>query len=354
MKFTKNLKSIKLFKNTKPLIIFFSLLTLTFLTTMMAGTQWAFKDFLEVTNWHYGLEYAILIMTFLSAHEFGHYIAAKLHKVDASLPYYIPFPFTFTINFGTFGAVIKTRTPIPSRKAMFDIGVAGPIAGFIVCTGYLIYGLINLPTIDYIYNLHPEYVAHFSGQIPKSGLFFGDTLYFKLLVNLFANPNGFLPPMNEIYHYPYLNVGWFGLFVTSLNMLPMGQLDGGHTTFSMFGGKVHSIIAKSVFGILLTIGIFASLGVLYQYFLEDIDSVMFFQFKSILFPALEFIAENIPILYSGWPGWLLWAILAKYVVKLNHPPVNDDSPLNTTRMIIGFLALVILLLSFSINGIYYI
>lgn len=337
---------------TKKLIVFFLLLIVTFVTCMVAGTQWAYKDYLEVTNWHYGIEYALLVIIFLSAHEFGHYIAARIHKVDATLPYYIPFPLTISINFGTFGAVIKTKTPIPNRRAMFDIGVAGPIAGFIVCTIYLIYGLMTLPGIDYIYHLHPEYIFHNGGRIPETGLFFGDTLYFHIFSKIFANQNGYLPPMNEIYHYPFLNVAWFGLFVTSLNMLPMGQLDGGHTIFAMFGEKIHYLIARIVFWILLFIGIGATLGVIYLIFQYEADSNWLLQLKNIFFPALDFINKHFPFVYKGWTGWLLWAILAKFAIKLKHPPVNDNTPLNPIRIAIGIFAILILVFSFSYNGIY--
>jgi membrane-associated protease RseP (regulator of RpoE activity) len=350
---TRNSESqISFFDKSKNFLIFISLLSATYLTCMIAGTQWAFKDYLEITNWHYGIEYATLLIIFLSAHEFGHYFAARLHKVEATLPYYIPFPLTISINFGTFGAVIKTKTPIPNRKAMFDIGVAGPIAGFIVCTAYLIYGLSTLPGIEYIYHLHPDYVTQLGGRIPNTGLYFGDTLYFHLLSSFFANPTGFLPPMNEIYHYPFLNVGWFGLFVTSLNMLPMGQLDGGHTTFSMFGDKVHFLIARIIFWILLIIGICASLGMFYIFFKIDMDNYWFYLAKDIFYPPLLYINNNFPIVYKGWSGWLLWAMLAKFAIKLRHPPVYDNTPLNPARMLVGALALIILMLSFSFNGIY--
>lgn len=340
------------FRKYKHLLIFFTLLCITFVTCMISGTQWAYQNFYEITNWHYGTTYAILILTFLSAHEFGHYFAARFHKVDATLPYYIPFPFTIALNFGTLGAVIKTRSPIPSRRALFDIGVSGPIAGFIVASGFLIYGLQTLPGIEFIYNIHPDYVGHLGGKIPETGLHFGDTLYYYILSKFFANPNGFLPPMNEIYHYPFLNVGWFGLFVTSLNMLPMGQLDGGHTTYSMFGEKVHRIISKTIFRILLTMGILSILGLLHEFFTENIDNSIFLAFKSFLFPALDYIKIKFPIIFQFWSGWLFWAVISKFALKLHHPPVEDNTPLGAGRMFIGFLTLGILVLSFAFNGVY--
>lgn len=339
---------------SKELAVFVLLFAATFVTCMISGTNWAGKNFFEVSNWYYGVEYAILILFFLTAHEFGHYIAAAIHKVDATLPYYIPFPFTFTINFGTFGAVIRTRAPIPSRKALFDIGVAGPIAGFLVCLFYLLYGFITLPSIDFLYSIHPEYLIKYGGSIPNAGLYFGDTILYSLLKYIFADASKFIPPMNEMYHYPFLNVGWFGLFVTSLNMLPLGQLDGGHAVYAMFGKKVHNFISDNIFRILLIIGIFAALGNLHLFFLMENDNGYFIAAKEVLMPVLDFIHLNAPFLYKGWAGWLIWALLSKFFLKLHHPPVNDETELNTGRKILGYFTFVILFLSFSYNGIYYV
>ncbi len=341
-------------KRSKFPFLHLGLFILTFITCMMSGTQWLSKDWTEVLNWHYGLTYAILILTFLSAHEFGHYFASKYHKVDATLPYYIPFPFTFALNFGTFGAVIKMRSQIPNRKALFDIGVAGPIAGFVVAVGFLIYGLYTLPGISYLYNIHPEYITQHNGNIPQFGLYFGDTLSYSFLSKLFANPNGFLPPMNEIYHYPFLNVGWFGLFVTTLNMLPMGQLDGGHITYAMFGEKTHSIISKSIFYILLGLGLLSIFGSIHQFLeiLKPTDNI--FYLRENYFSIIDKIYSTFPMLFQAWSGWLIWAFLAKYFIKLKHPPIYSDEPIGIVRMSIGWLSLIILLLSFSYSGLYFI
>lgn len=336
-----------------PIILHIGLFALTFVTCSIAGAQWAYKDFTEVLNWHYGIEYAILILTFLSAHEFGHYFAARYHKVDATLPYYIPFPFPIAINFGTFGAVIKTRTPIPSRKALFDIGAAGPIAGFVVAISFLIYGLITLPGIDFLYDIHPEYLLLYGGEIPKTSLHFGDTVLYWLLAEVFANPNGFLPPMNEIYHYPYLNVGWFGLFVTSLNMIPIGQLDGGHITYSMFGKK-HAIISRAAWYVLLTLGIISLVPLGYELLRIDSPNRIILLLQSIFLPSLSWLVNSFPMLFQSWFGWLIWAMITRFFVKLDHPPVMDNSDIGRTRMIIGWITIIILFLSFSFNGIYYI
>jgi membrane-associated protease RseP (regulator of RpoE activity) len=339
-------------KKKTPLIVFILLFVLTFITCMIAGTQWAYKDFTEINNWHYGIQYAVLILTFLSVHEFGHYFAARLHKVDASLPFYIPFPFTFTLNFGTFGAVIKTRTPIPDKKALFDIGVAGPLGGFIVSIIFLIVGFLTLPSIDYIYSLHPEYVLKFGGKIPDYGLHFGNTIVYWLFTHIFANVNGYIPPMNEIYHYPLLNVGWFGLFVTTLNMLPMGQLDGGHVTYSMFGSRIHEKIAKIMFWFLLIMGLGSLLGAAHDIIKSYSSEYYVYLIGKVVYPPLDWIDTNFPLALRGWSGWFLWALIARFVIKLKHPPLMDDTPLDNKRMVIGWIAIVILLLSFSYTGIY--
>lgn len=329
------------------------LFVFTFITCLIAGTYWSFHDFTEITNWHYGLTYTILILSFLTSHEFGHYIAARIHNVDATLPYYIPFPIPMVLNFGTLGAVIKIKERIPSKKALFDIGVSGPLAGFVVSTVFLIYGLMTLPGIEYIYHLHPEYLLMNNGMIPEYGLHFGDTLYFSLLAELFKKPDGFLPPMNEIYHYPFLNVGWFGLFVTTLNMLPMGQLDGGHIVYSMFGNK-QKIISKTIWYILIVIGVLSLVKVSFEMLSFEYENSFMIFLKNTFYPVLKYLISNFPVIFNGWSGWLFWALIAKFVLKLNHPPINDEAKLDKTRMIIGWISIIILMLSFSFNGLYFI
>lgn len=329
------------------------LFVITFVTCMIAGTQWNFQDIKQVENWHHGFQYAALVMIFLSAHEFGHYFASRYHKVDATLPFYIPFPFPeIPINFGTMGAVIRTRDPIPNKKALFDIGIAGPIAGFIVCVIFLIYGFSTLPGFDYLLQFHPNYERV---GIPDDGLFFGTNLFYELMKSVFANPDVFIPPMNEIYHYPFLNVGWFGLFVTTLNMLPMGQLDGGHITYAMFG-KAHRIIARIVWWLLLIFGI-GGLIATFGEILDDMPIAGDFSYytRKTFNPIVDFFKVNFPFWLRGWSGWLFWAIIAKTFIKLDHPPIGKtDDKLNFGRIILGWISILILILSFSFTGIYFI
>ncbi|MEN6511064.1 MAG: site-2 protease family protein [Chloroherpetonaceae bacterium] len=324
----------------------------TFITCMISGAQWQNKNIMEILNWQYGITYAILILTFLSSHEFGHYFAARYYGIQTTLPYYIPFPFPIALNFGTMGAVIRIKEPVTSKKALFDIGIAGPIAGFIVCCIFLIIGLETLPGKEYIYQIHPEYLQNGNGAIPMSGLYFGDTLLYSLFSKLFANPNGFLPPMNEIYHYPFLNVGWFGLFVTAMNLLPMGQLDGGHITYSIFGTKGHYAVSRAFFWLLLILGLLGAMYEWYLYLDETNATTILTGFGRSIYLFFQYFFAKFPILKGMWTGWLVWAILAKFVIRLKHPPVENEDDIGTPRKMLGILALLMLLGSFSINAIY--
>jgi len=288
------------------------LFAITFFTVTIAGVQWVLKDPFELTNLHFGLPYSLSILFIIASHEFGHYFAAKKHGVTTTLPYFIPFPpIPFVLNFGTLGAVIRIKSLVPNRKALFDIGVAGPIAGFIATLIVLIYGFENLPDIEYLYQIHPEY--RFLPRLPEGDLTFGDTLLFFLLKKLFSilNPDAFIPPMNEIYHYPYLCAGWFGLLVTAMNLIPVGQLDGGHIIFAMFGDK-HKFIARGFFFSLIFLGVFG------------------------------IFEQNL-----GWPGWLVWAFVLYFIVKIEHPPIGTFGLLDKKRMVIGWLAIAIFILSIS-------
>ncbi len=349
----ENQYSIAPHKRKNRYIVHLLLFCITFITCMIAGTQWAGKDSTEAANWHYGLQYAILLLTFLGAHEFGHYFASKYHKVDATLPFFIPAVFPGMENFGTFGAVIRTRTPILTRRALFDIGFAGPAAGFVVSLAFLIYGLATLPPINFIYTVHPEYITQLHGKVPAKGFFFGSTLLWEGASRIFSNPRGWLPPLNEIYHYPFLNAGWFGLFVTALNLLPFGQLDGGHIARAMFG-NVQRVIARAGIYILLAIGGISLLAVLRELLSENYSSTFIMYLQDTLLPLLSRLDSAVPWLMKAWPGWLLWALIGRFFVKPAHPPVFDESPLGIGRMILGCIAGLMLILSFSYEGAYFI
>jgi membrane-associated protease RseP (regulator of RpoE activity) len=323
-----------------PAWVFALLFGATFFTCSIAGSQWLGLDYTVPSNWLYGVEYALLILAFLTAHEFGHYLAARYHEVDVTLPFYIPFPFTFMLNYGTFGAVIRTREKIPTKKALFDIGIAGPIAGFLVCVIYLVIGFSLLPDKYMIYH-----------EPPRFELVYGETLLFSILYAIFSDSHLYLPAMNQIQAFPYLNVAWFGLFVTTLNLLPIGQLDGGHISYAMFG-KYQEKIAKYAWWVLAAIGFGALAGVVHDLLEFRFESEFMIKLRDMLYPPLHYLDVKFPFLMNGWFGWLLWGIILRLFVRLGHPPVGDDVQLGTGRRILGWSAFAILLLSFSYRGIY--
>ena len=324
----------------------------TFASTMLAGSQWAglsAEEYSEITNWGAGLTYAILIMLFLTAHEFGHYIAARIHKVDATLPFYIPMPL---ILFGTMGAVIKTRSVIPNRKVLFDIGVAGPISGFIVCLGILAVGYATLPPMEWLYTIHPEYQR--LSEIPTSGMYFGDMLLFGWMADIFAPAGAYIPPMNEVYHYPFLCVGWFGLFVTALNLAPFGNLDGGHVVYALLGGKKQRLIARSLWWPLFTLGVLSMVGILDSILREPSPNGFVIWLQTIIGTPLSAIVDLVPWLFTIGEGWLLWALLIKFFIKIDHPELGDPEPLSTRRKIVGWTSMLILVLCMPVQLVYFV
>lgn len=306
------------------------LFVLTFFTTTLAGVAWSGHDPNDLENIGHGLEYAAALLLFLSAHEFGHFIAARRHDVDATLPFYIPFPgaaLGMVPNFGTFGAVIKTRSKLPSRKVIFDIGVAGPIAGFVVCLVILAIGFMTLPGIEYLQQIHPGYPYV---SVPPGGqLAFGNTILYRLMEKVFAPAGAYIPPMTEMYHYPLLCAGWFGLFVTSLNLLPVGQLDGGHTTYGLFSRRVHKYVGIGVVVLLASLSI-----------PELILGLAPISFTASI-PWLESLAIN------GGSTWAAWVVMILVFIRFRHPITMDESPLDVRRKLVGLLTLLIFVFSFT-------
>jgi membrane-associated protease RseP (regulator of RpoE activity) len=307
-------------KNKHNYLLHITLFIITFITTVIAGVEWTSGKAgpYQFSSLADGLPYAFSILFILGVHEFGHYFAAVCHKVKATLPFFIPFPpIAGLFNFGTMGAVIKTKSVIPNNKAMFDIGAAGPISGFIACLIVLIYGFTHLPTIDYLLHIHPDFFSPSYGK-GAIGLEFGDSLLFSFLRHILTKSYEFVPPMSEVYHYPYLCVGWFGLFVTTMNLIPVGQLDGGHIIYSMFGEKKHEAIASISMILLVFLGVFGIVN--------------------------AFIKLNYQI---GWSGWMFWAFILYFIIKIKHPPVPQFEKLSRGRMILGFFAILIFILSFT-------
>ena len=313
------------------------LLIITLVTTLWAGASWTGHPvrFDNVSSFlhdlRYGAPYSVSLLLFLGAHEFGHFFAALYHRMRATLPYFIPVPpLPFLLSLGTLGAVIRIKDRVPHTNALFDTGVAGPLAGFTVALGLLAYGFTHLPPAEYIYTIHPEYMAF--GKVPSPPppytLFLGkNTLYFVLEKML--NP-AYSPAMTEMYHYPFLFAGWLGCFVTALNLLPVGQLDGGHILYAMFGRKIHKAGALLF---LIFIGILGlpSLALLF---------VELFAPGTPL-PVPEWVFE------WSWPGWILWAIILTRFLGVDHPPTIMDHELSAGRKFMGWIAIVIFFLCFT-------
>ncbi|MGB7621465.1 MAG: site-2 protease family protein [Terriglobia bacterium] len=231
-----------------------------------------------------GVPFSFSLLGILLAHEMGHYVACKIYHIDATLPYFIPAPTLI----GTLGAFIRIKGPITNRKALFDIGVAGPIAGFVFAVPALVMSLM------------------FSKVVPMSAvaggsIAFGDPLILKVAETLVRMK---IPDGYELYLHPVTFAAWVGVFATALNLLPIGQLDGGHILYSVFGRR-HLLLSRL------------------------------------------FLVVLIPLGLKFWPGWLIWAIIM-LVLGTRHPRVIDEEvQLGRGRQWVAFVSLVIFILCFT-------
>ncbi|NTU57557.1 MAG: site-2 protease family protein [Chlorobiaceae bacterium] len=312
------------------------LFILTLFCTTWAGTIWIgrpprFESILAfLGSLKDGIPYSFSLIAFLTVHEFGHFFAALRHRIRATLPYYIPLPpLPFLMSIGTMGAVINIKEPITSRKALFDTGASGPLAGFAVAFGLLLYGFLNLPPAGYIFSIHPEYLAE--GVVPAAQpgtLYLGKNLIYMLFETVIAPKE--LPPMTEMYHYPFLFTGWLACFVTALNLLPVGQLDGGHVIYAMFGRQKHKKIAG-----------------LFLLFITVLGSPSFIEgLLPLIMPGSNLHVPELLLRWS-WSGWLLWAFILSRLIGSRHPQAGNDLPLSARRMITGWLCIAIFILTFT-------
>ncbi len=360
------------------------LFLLTFVSMVYAGGLFAGRAVLyEELGWtayaRDGLLYAIPFLFFLTVHEFGHYIAAQKHGINVSLPYYIPIPLIGIPMFhlGTLGAVIRIREPLRRTRQLFDIGAAGPLAGVVIAFGVLLLAILTLPDASYLLSVpgHEATVAFIeqNGVFPAVDfqpgdlvLMFGDTPLFVLIREVFPG----LPSPSELMHYPLLLAGWLGLFFTALNLLPVGQLDGGHVVYALFGAKAHAVIARVVTLILLISG---SIGFAYVFgnlwyawlILAAILGVLMWRLfdrdvRLILPALLGFLALSAVVVFYipevaesfGYSAWLLWVGLIVFLIRVDHPPVLVYEPLSPGRKMLGYLCLALFVLCFSIQPIY--
>jgi membrane-associated protease RseP (regulator of RpoE activity) len=230
-----------------------------------------------------GLPFAATLITILLVHELGHYLTCLHYGVSASLPYFIPAPLITPV--GTFGAFIRIRSRFPSRRALFDIGAAGPWAGFVLAVVAMTVGVARSQIMPVPTEWH--------------GYELGDSLLTAGLVRLVLHTDS-----ARVVLGPVAFAGWFGLFVTSLNLLPVGQLDGGHVLYAALGRATPKLAALLV-AILIWLGI------------------------------------------RGWPGWILWAVVITFLLSVGHPPTEDDArPLDPARRLAAIATLVVFVLTF--------
>jgi membrane-associated protease RseP (regulator of RpoE activity) len=243
----------------------------------------------------YGVKFSLSLLFILTCHEAGHYIACRIYRVDATLPYFIPTPPMFGPA-GTLGAFIKILSPLPSRRATFDIGVAGPIAGFLALIPVSVIGFLTMTTVPAPALIDPNAVSPF---------YFSDALFTKLLAFLFGIDLNLPIEAN-----PFYFAAWLGLLVTALNLIPSGQLDGGHAVYAVLGEKVHYWTGRIAFAVMVLLS----------------------------FVGLYF--------YSS-PGTILFTILLGVMMRIGHPAPLDETPLDSKRKFIAFLTLVIFALCFT-------
>ena len=281
------------------LILFF----LTFFTTTIVGAVFflsfsnpekelsshTIKDYLlNPQNFLKGFYYSIPLLIILFAHEMGHYLMCKKYKINATPPYFIPAP---TLA-GTFGAVIRIKEPIYSKIPLFDIGVAGPLMSFFLSIPILIYGIGRSKIIH---------------SLPSEGINLGEPLVFKLISYIYFKD---LPENANLLIHPLAFAGWFGILVTAFNLIPIGQLDGGH--------------------------------ILYAYSSKVYMNLRYFFIAGLIMAGIVF-----------WPGWLLWAGLI-LIFGMRHPPVIDDQrELDFKRKLLFFLIIIIFIVSFTPSPLYY-
>jgi Zn-dependent protease len=233
-----------------------------------------------------GVTFSLALLAILTAHESGHYVACRIYGVDATLPFFLPSP--PLLGVGTFGAFIKIVSPIPSRRALFDIGVAGPLAGFVMLIPVALAGVLT---------------SHQVADASVAGMTFND----PLLIRLIARPFGV--DLDRTAINPFWFASWIGLLVTSLNLLPVGQLDGGHASMAVFGELVHKWLGRIAF---LTMVTLTTLG----WFVH------------------------------GSPSGFLYTIILAIMLRVRHPVPPDLRPLGTRRLVVAGLTLVVFALCF--------
>ena len=371
----------------KSYFIHSSLFLVTLVTTTLAGAEWTsgksllaftaqgvfFNDHYTLPDFYSGLPYSLCFLLILTAHEFGHYFIALYYRVKTTLPYYIPLP-PIGLMFGTLGALIRIKSPIRSTQQNFDIGIAGPLAGFVVAFGFLLYGFTHLPPPEYIFQFHPEYEKFgleyasyvYNNEFMPPGsvdVIIGKNLFFLFFENFVADPSR-MPNMHEIIHYPFLFAGFLSLVFTSINLLPVGQLDGGHVLYGLVGFRLHRLVASGIFLVFL---FYAGLGYIRptqptEELLYQIPLFIGFLFLALrglklslrdnLLIALLIFTVQYVLAYlfpsiQGYPGWLFFSFIIGRFIGIEHPPSEIEESLTPGRIILGWVALAIFVICFT-------
>ncbi len=231
-----------------------------------------------------GLAFSLTLMTILLAHELGHYFACRYYGIDASLPYFLPFPSPI----GTLGAFIRIRSPIYTRQALFNVGIAGPLAGFAVLVPALVIGI------------GASQVMRGTGIAERGDLIFGVPTIQRIFEWIIFP--GVRPA--DILLHPIARAAWVGILATALNLLPIGQLDGGHILYAL-AGRRHKLLSRI------------------------------------------FVLALLPLGYFCWYGWFVWAAVL-FFFALRHPVIYDITKLDRNRVVLGLAALAIFLLTFTL------
>lgn len=408
----------------KTYLIQFFLFILTVITTTIAGAEWMTGRFfffvdhpLTWQRFSQGFYFSLPFLGILTAHEFGHYITARLYKVRVTLPYYIPLWLGWLPglnSLGTMGAFIRIQSALQSRRQFFDIGIAGPLAGFVLALGVLFYGFTHLPPREHIFTIHPDYktygldydkyvysytyirsqdsVAQAELQQQAKALAFakgipfkpqpiqlqnaypmmslGNNLVFQFYEKVVVSDRSLIPNPYEMMHYPLLLAGYFALFFTALNLIPIGQLDGGHILYSLIGARRHSLVSPVLF---IGFVAYAGLGVfkpssfaggdevylnqlgwlaLYVAFLFNTFSRLTESQKTVWLVTLGVVAVQLVIsslfpMAEGYNGWLVFGFVLGRFLGVYHPPALYDEPLDRKRQVLGWVALVVFVLCFT-------
>lgn len=287
-----------------------TLFVLTLISTLFTGSLYggdpsrinAVSDLFLPQNILQGWPFAVTLLGILLAHEFGHYFAARAHRVAVSLPFFIPMP----LGFGTLGAFIRLKEPVPDRRKLFDIGVAGPLAGLLLAVPLLFVGL-STSSVD---------VPPVGAGIMLEG---NSLLYYFAKLTVFGQPLPNPATGQDVFMNQVTFAAWIGLLVTALNLLPVGQLDGGHTVYALFGPNAR--IANNATLIAMAVLAIAGLPFLHTYL-----------------PALREI---------GFTGWWLWLFLIRFVLGPTHPPALDDvTELDTRRRWLGYFVILVFIVTF--------